>query len=195
MRLARLVAGGVAVVVVLVVSAVVAGPASALAPPTGLVATGQAWRPKPTASPQPTASATAGPAASPTVGPTVSSSPSPASCADGAPPVSYAGASYCPGYIFAVRRTLYGTNAKIVLRGVVVGSVSGTQVQISGGPSCLPTEWCGQTIPSMTVTFRTSTAVPAYGDVISLYGTTTTGGLTPIGFQTTGHCDPYWGDC
>jgi|KBSMisStandDraft_5_1062788.scaffolds.fasta_scaffold8251090_1 hypothetical protein len=47
----------------------------------------------------------------------------------------------------------------------------------------------------MTVTSPTGAAVPAYADVISLYGTTITGGLTPDGFQTTGHCDPYWGDC
>jgi hypothetical protein len=90
---------------------------------------------------------------------------------------------------------LYGTNTRIVLRGVVVTSVSGSQVQVSGGPACLPTEWCGQTIPSLTVAFSASAVVPAYGDVISLYGTTTTGGLNPAGFETTGHCDPYWGDC
>lgn len=48
----------------------------------------------------------------------------------------------------------------------------------------------------MTVTFPTGAAVPAYADVISLYGTTITGGgLTPAGFQVTGYCDPYWGDC
>ena len=84
---------------------------------------------------------------------------------------------------------------RIVLRSVVVDSVSGSQVRVSGGPSCLPTEWCGQTIPSLAVSFPTGAAVPAYGDVVSLYGTTTTGGLTPVGFQVTGHCDPYWGDC
>ena len=47
----------------------------------------------------------------------------------------------------------------------------------------------------MTVTFPTGAAVPTYADVISLYGKTITGGLTPDVFQTTGHCDPYWGDC
>ena len=47
----------------------------------------------------------------------------------------------------------------------------------------------------MTVTFPTEAVLPTYGDVVSLYGTTTTGGLTPVGFQVTGYCDPYWGDC
>jgi hypothetical protein len=86
-------------------------------------------------------------------------------------------------------------DTRIVLRGVVVESVSGSQVRVAGGPSCLPTEWCGQLIPSMAVSFPTGAVLPAYGDVVSLYGTTTTGGLTPAGFQVTGYCDPYWGDC
>ena len=64
----------------------------------------------------------------------------------GAAPVEYGGTSYCPGSVFAVRRTLYGVDTRIVLRGVVVESVTGSQVQVAGGPSCLPTEWCGQTI-------------------------------------------------
>ena len=155
-----------------------------------------------TASPRPTASVTQSPTASPSTAttspsPTASTSQTrgPSSCASGAAPVEYGGSSYCPGYVFAVRRTLYGVDTRTVLRGVVVESVSGSQVRIAGGPSCLPTEWCGQTIPSMTVTFPIGAAVPTYADVISLYGTTITGGLTPGGFETTGHCDPYWGDC
>jgi hypothetical protein len=129
--------------------------------------------------------------------PTASTSPTPgpSSCASGAAPVEYGGSSYCPGYVFAVRRTLYGVDTRVVLRGVVVESVIGSAVRVAGGPSCLPTEWCGQLIPSMTVTFPTGAVLPTYGDVISLYGTAITGGLTPGGFETTGHCDPYWGDC
>lgn len=156
-----------------------------------------------TASPRPTASGTQSPTASPS--PTVTTSPiptastrptpGPSSCASGAAPAEYGGSSYCPGYIFAVRRTLYGVDTRLVWRGIVVESVTGSQVRVAGGPSCLPTEWCGQTIPSMTVTFPTGAVLPAYADVISLYGTTITGGLTPDGFETTGHCDPYWGDC
>ena len=168
--------------------------------------TGHSWRPKPTASPRPTASPTQSPTTSTSPSPTASTSPTvrpdrhdptpgPSSCASGAAPVEYGGSSYCPGYVFAVRRTLYGVDTRIVLRGVVVESVTGSQVRVAGGPSCLPTEWCGQLIPSMTVTFPTGAVLPAYADVISLYGTTITGGLTPDGFETTGHCDPYWGDC
>lgn len=153
------------------------------------------WRPKPTPRPSASLARNPTPTPSPTAGPTSQPNPPGATCASGAAPVSYQGTSYCPGYIFGVRRTLYGVSTRIVLRGVVVELVSGTRVRVSGGPSCLPTEWCGQTIPSLTVTFPARSAVPAYGDMLSLYGITTTGGLTPVGFQVTGHCDPYWGDC
>lgn len=145
--------------------------------------------------PRPTPRPTATPTPSPTPTLTSQPSPSPTSCGCGAAPISYAGASYCPGYIFGIRRTLYGVGTRIVLRGVVVGSVAGTRVQVSGGPSCLPDEWCGQSIPSLTVVFPTAAAVPRYGDVISLHGTTTAGGLMPAGFEATGYCDPFWGDC
>jgi hypothetical protein len=159
--------------------------------------TGHSWRPKPTASPRPTASVTQSPTVTTSPSPTASTSPTPgpSSCASGAAPVEYGGSSYCPGYVFAVLRTLYGVDTHIVLRGVVVESVTGSRVRVAGGPSCLPTEWCGQTIPSMTVTFQAGAVLPAYADVISLYGTTITGGLTPDGFETTGHCDPSWGVC
>jgi len=148
-----------------------------------------------TATTSPSATATPSTAPTPTTGPTVPSSPGPSSCASEAASVEFGGSSYCPGYVFAVRRTLYAVDTRIVLRGVAVVSVSGSRVQVAGGPSCLPTEWCGQTIPSITVTFPAGAALPAYGDVVSLYGITTIGGLTPVGFQVTGHCDPYWGDC
>ena len=210
-RLVVSVAMAAAVTVIAFLTVAVADTATASVP-------GHSWRPKPTASPRPTASPTQSPitstspspspspspsstvSTSPTAGPTVPSSPvpsspGPSSCASGAAPVEYGGSSYCPGYVFAVRRTLYGVDTRIVLRGVVVESVSGSQVRIAGGPSCLPTEWCGQLIPSMTVTFPTGAVLPAYADVISLHRTTITGGLTPGGFETTGHCDPYRGDC
>ena len=46
-------------------------------------------------------------------------------------------------------------------------------------------------LPNLTATVPTGTAVPAYGDVVSLYGIATTRGLTPVGFQVTGDCDLY----
>ena len=104
--------------------------------------TGHSWRPKPTASPRPTASVTQSPTASPSLtastspSPTASTSPTPdpSSCASGAAPVEHGGTSYCPGYVFAVRRTLYGVDTRIVLRGVVVESASGSQVRVAGDP-------------------------------------------------------------
>ena len=146
---------------------------------------GRAERTRPTTSARPRPSST----------PRPTTSPSAAQCANGAAPLSYAGLSYCPGYIFGVKRNLYGLNTRIVLRSVVVEAVTGSQVRVSGGPSCLPSEWCGQTIPSLTTTFATSAAKPRYADVINLFGTTTAGGLTPAGFVVIGHCDPAWGDC
>ena len=146
---------------------------------------GRAERSKPTTSAAPRPSST----------PRPTTSPSAAPCANGAAPLSYAGLSYCPGYIFGVKRNLYGLNTRVVLRSVVVEAVTGSQVRVSGGPSCLPSEWCGQTIPSLTTTFATSAAKPRYADVINLFGTTTAGGLTPAGFVVIGHCDPAWGDC
>ncbi len=158
---------------------------------------GRAERSKPTTTARPRATAGPKPSAAPrpssTPRPTTSPSASP--CADGAAPLSYTGLSYCPGYIFGVKRNLYGLNTRVVLRSVVVEAVTGSQVRVSGGPSCLPSEWCGQTIPSLTTTFATSAAKPRYADVINLFGTTTAGGLTPAGFVVIGHCDPAWGDC
>ncbi|MFT3832258.1 MAG: hypothetical protein QM711_02905 [Micropruina sp.] len=146
---------------------------------------GRAERARPTTSARPRPSST----------PRPTTSPSAAQCANGAAPLSYAGLSYCPGYIFGVKRNLYGLNTRVVLRSVVVEAVTGSQVRVSGGPSCLPSEWCGQTIPSLTTTFATSAAKPRYADVINLFGTTTAGGLAPAGFVVIGHCDPAWGDC
>jgi hypothetical protein len=60
-------------------------------------------------------------------------------------------------------------------------------------PSYLPSNWCRQTIPILTAIFPTGTAVPAYGDVVSLNGATTTGGLTLVGFEVTGAQRPLLG--
>ena len=108
---------------------------------------------------------------------------------------THGGTTYCIGYIFGVRRTLYGVGTALALQSVAVTSVNGTVVGLSGGPSCLPEEWCGQTLPTASVTFPDGGPVPSYGDVINLYGITSTGSITTTEFDVVGHCDPYWGEC
>jgi hypothetical protein len=83
----------------------------------------------------------------------------------------------------------------LAVQGVAVTSVSGTLVGLSGGPSCLPDEWCGQILPTASVTFLAGAPVPSYGDVINLYGITSTRSITPRDFDVVGRCDPYWGEC
>lgn len=164
----------------------------------------EAVRPKPRPTPsvpsspaQPTPSVPSSPAP-PT--PSVSNSPaqptaSASVCSLGAVPVTRAGLDYCPGYVFGVRRTLYGQGTRLVLKRVVVTAVAGSQLQVSGGPACLPTEWCGQSIPNLTVRFAAGAATPTSGDVVDLFGSTTLGGLVPLDFDVIAHCDPAWGDC
>lgn len=101
--------------------------------------------------------------------------------------------SYCAGQVFGVRRTLYGTGRPVVVGGVVT-RVDGSSVTLTGGPSCFPEEWCGQTLPSMTVTFPAG-PLPVYGDVVSVFGVTGVGTMVPTFFEVTGHCDPDTGDC
>ncbi len=106
-----------------------------------------------------------------------------------------AGTTYCVGYVFGVRRTLYGVGRAVAVQAVAVTSVSGRVVGLSGGPSCLPDEWCGQTLPTVLVTFPTGAPLPSYGDVVDLYGVTSVGSITPQAFDVVGHCDPDWGEC
>jgi hypothetical protein len=99
------------------------------------------------------------------------------------------------GYVFGVLRTLYGVDRAVVLRGVAVAGLDGAAVTVMGGPSCLPDEWCGQLVPAMTVTFPAGAALPAYGDVVDLYGVTTARSLAPTGFVVVGQCHPEYADC
>ena len=106
--------------------------------------------------------------------------------------MTYLGSVYCVGYTYGVPRTLYGVGTRIVLQGVSVDSVNRDVVEVSGFPSCGPGEWCGQTAVTISVTFGTAPPLRP-GDVINLYGTTTTGGLTPSAFQVVGFCNPDFG--
>jgi hypothetical protein len=161
-------------------------------------------RPKPTVTSSPTTT-TSSP--SPTASPTVTDSPSPSPTASGTVEpvcstgggVSFEGQTYCPGFIVGVTSDAYGVGTRVVLQSVA--GVDGTLVTIGGGPSCQPDPSgepvaCGDMIPGMNVDFAGLASIPAYGDVIDLYGITgTEGTLSPAGFAVIGSCDPYWGEC
>jgi hypothetical protein len=142
------------------------------------------------AGPTPTPSPT--PVSIPTPTPSPSPTPTPDYCAG---TTTRGTTSYCVGYLFGVQRTLYGVGHALAVRGVAVTSVSGNLVGLSGGPSCLPDEWCGQILPTVLITFPAGGPVPSYGDVIDLYGISSAGSITPEEFDVVGHCDPYWGEC
>ena len=198
---------GVAVLLLVAAGLVMtAAPASSGANPRVEVAQSQQTNrprpPRPTTSstPTPTPTSTSTPTSTPTPTttptststPTPTSTPAPGQCAG---TTTHGGTTYCIGYIFGVRRTLYGVGTALALQSVAVTSVNGTVVGLSGGPSCLPEEWCGQTLPTASVTFPDGGPVPSYGDVINLYGITSTGSITTTEFDVVGHCDPYWGEC
>jgi hypothetical protein len=116
------------------------------------------------------------------------------SCTDGTAPVLFGGQPYCTGYVIGVKTGAYGTGARVVLRSVTVVQIAGTTATVEGGPSCLsPSSYCGATIPTVTAYFTGLPTVPAYGDVIDLYGTTGTNTLSAADFVVKGHCDPDFG--
>ena len=129
---------------------------------------------------------------------TASTAVAPPACAAGAPATQFNGQSYCAGYIIGVKTNVYGSGARIVLRNVNAVQVNGTSVVIQGGPSCLqdPAKspvYCGSTIPTLTVSFAGSTAVPSYGAIIDLYGVTGPSSISPKGYVVKGFCDPDFG--
>ena len=153
-------------------------------------------RPTPTSPPSPTPSPTATSTATPSSSPSPSSTPTPTAAPSScAAPVVFAGASYCPGYVNTIKSTYYGVGQRIVVD-VVVDHVAGSSVQVHGYFWCPPDTYCGAFVyDSMSVTFPTGSALPAYGNMIRLFGVTTPGGLSPNGFVLTGQCEPEWGDC
>ena len=158
-------------------------------------------RPKPTRTTTTAATSTTTPVSSApssapgTVESTAASTAAPvSSCTDGTAPVLFGGQPYCTGYVIGVKTGAYGTGARVVLRSVTVVQIAGTTATVEGGPSCLsPSSYCGATIPTVTAYFTGLPTVPAYGDVIDLYGTTGTNTLSAAGYVVKGHCDPDFG--
>ena len=141
--------------------------------------------PRPTTTPtpvQPTASST----------PTVGSSPSsnPVGCPF--PETVYNGATYCPATIRGVRGATYPTGVRVVLKGVTVTydrAPDTVTVASWASDPCPPGKFCGATLTleSLTVPWG-GTARPAYGDVLDLFGITTSGTVNPVGYIKTGYC-------
>jgi hypothetical protein len=155
--------------------------------------------PPPTTAPPTTAPPTTPPPTTPppTTPPPTTPPPTPGTCTDA---VTFAGESYCPGFIVGVATGAYGTGTRIVVQSVTVWDVSGTHATIAGGPSCLPDPsgepvFCGDIVPTLDVDFAAIPPPPAVGAVVNVYGTTTsTGGLSPAGYEVVG-CDPTVGSC
>jgi hypothetical protein len=125
---------------------------------------------------------------------TVPTTPTAARCADGSAPVLFAGQSYCTGYVIGVKRGTYGIGKRVVLRSVTVVGRTGATVTVEGGPSCLPPATiCGATIPSVTASFAGQSMVPAYGDVIDLFGITGSSSMSATGYIFRSHCNPDFG--
>lgn len=124
-------------------------------------------------------------------GPTAAAEPVQPACTAGATPVLYQGQWYCPGTALGVQNTAYGTGKRILLTGVSVTAISGTNATVSSitiTSSCPPTEYCGATVTVIETRITVSLsriapadrpAVGAYGD---FYGVTGTGRLTAIWF-------------
>jgi hypothetical protein len=156
-------------------------------PPPTSTTTGPATSTTSTTSPSTTSTS---PTSTSTTSTTSTTTPTaPTGCSSGS--ASANGTTYCVGYVFAVLRTAYGVGARVVTQAVWVSAVQGSTVTVSGGPACFPDEWCGQTVPSMTVTLPAGSPSLAVGDVVDVYGSTVTAGLAPDGVTVLGTCAEF----
>ena len=105
--------------------------------------------------------------------------------------MQFAGESYCPGYLSYVLATAYGTGSRIVISGLVTVA-EGSTVMLEGGSPCYPADaYCGQTLLAAPVSFHDDVALPSYGDMINVYGTTTSGAIDAVGYEYLFSC-PDW---
>ena len=138
---------------------------------------------------------TTAPASSAATTLTSSTPTSPGLCAT-SQAVWFGGNQYCPGYVIGLTTSAYPAGSRVVLRGVQVVQVSGTNVTVMGGPSCLPNPnkpYCGASIPSVVVPFASTSSAPTYGQIINLYGVAGSRSMSPTGYEVIGFCDPDWG--
>jgi hypothetical protein len=169
-----------------VVTTVVLGESSASAAATSAVQMTPYGRPKP---PPSSTSSTTTPSS--TTSSSTSPTASPSSCTGS---VAYGSNTYCLADIGLVRRTAYGLGVRVALGGLNVTAVNGTTVTFGGWAACAPGMICGaSTWTTIVVSFAGQARLPAYGDVVTLYGVTISGSVTPDGFVVTGYCNPDFG--
>ena len=123
---------------------------------------------------------------------TVSPAPSPPACNA----LLFKGNWYCSATIAGIQATSYGTGKRMVLRQVTVTDAStvGKVTVAAWANLCPPGKYCGasMTLQSLTLPWTTTLARPKYGDILDVFGTTTTGSLRVVGFVTTGNCPIDW---
>jgi hypothetical protein len=74
-----------------------------------------------------------------------------------------------------------------------VVSVNNRVVTVWGFAACPPESICGAGSTTITITFPIGMALPSLGAMLTVYGVTVPGSLTPDGYVVTGYCDPVYG--
>ena len=104
----------------------------------------------------------------------------------------FGGKHYCPAPVEGVQETRYGEGRRVWMP-ATVSDVSTDTVTIAqlrdDCPPPTPGQFCGASLYYVFLTVPWSgTHRPAEGFVIRLYGVTTAGSLTPVGYVKTGFC-------
>ena len=107
--------------------------------------------------------------------------------------VLYGGVGYCSADIGAVSRTGYGTGVRVALGGLNVDAVNSRVVTVWGFAACPPGYFCGAGSTSIDIAFPVGMTLPSAGSVLTVYGVTVPGSLTPDGYVVSGYCDPVYG--
>ena len=127
--------------------------------------------------------------------PAANAAPTPAPSPTGCNALLFNGQWYCSATIAGVKAASYGSGKRVVLKSVTVTARSSSSVTVGAWVSqpCPPDKFCGATLTLETLTVSwTGTARPAHGDVINLFGTTTSQSLTPTGYVKIGYCPIEW---
>ncbi|MBA2956273.1 hypothetical protein GON03_18195 [Nocardioides sp. MAH-18] len=70
-----------------------------------------------------------------------------------------------------------------------VGHVDGQIVTLTEFSSCLPDHYCGATLIDAVVTFAPGARLPAYGELVEVYGVTAATGFTVSGSELLAPCE------
>ena len=105
----------------------------------------------------------------------------------------FGGSYYCLVSIEDVTSTRFGTGKRVYLAEATVSAVTPNTLTVAqlrnDCPPPTPGHFCGASLYYVYLTVPWSgTHRPTYGTVIRLYGTTTSGTMTPTGYVKTGFC-------